>query len=61
MTALPRPSGRTKRCARSGWRFELTHPLSGFAASPSLTLREGDDILAAGRWGRPGPCLMSLT
>ena len=27
----------------------MTHPLSRFAPSPSLALREGDDTLGAGR------------
>ena len=27
----------------------MKHPLSGFAASPSLASREGDDSFAAGR------------
>jgi energy-coupling factor transporter ATP-binding protein EcfA2 len=46
----PRPSERTKRFARSGWRCELTH-LERLCRFPLSRLREGDDILAAGRWG----------
>ena len=35
-------------------------PLSGFAASPSLAAREGDDTVGAGRRGRLGPSSVSL-
>ncbi len=33
------------------------HPLSGYAASPYLAAREGDDTLGAGRRGRHRPFL----
>jgi hypothetical protein len=35
----------------------MTLPLNGYAASPSLASREGDDALAAGRRGRHRPLL----
>ncbi|MPS91488.1 MAG: hypothetical protein E2585_22780 [Comamonas sp.] len=67
MPPAPRPRRwpvRSRRSSSAGGRWSSRsalllipdHPLSRFAASPSLAAREGDDALAAGRplLGIPG-------